>query len=65
MCRNSTVSSDSHLEIGHRWSDQRHLGCFKYSYSSVPVYLHFLEATWWGFSIYKTAHRAWLRILST
>ena len=24
-CRNSTVSSDSHLEIGHRWSDQRHL----------------------------------------
>ena len=24
-CRNSTVSSDSHLEIGHRWSDQCHL----------------------------------------
>ena len=30
-CRNSTVSSDSHLEIGHQWSDQYHLDCFKYS----------------------------------
>ena len=30
-CRNSTVSSDSHLEIGHQWSDQCHLDCFKYS----------------------------------
>ena len=30
-CRNSTVSSDSHLGIGHRWSDQRHLDCFKYN----------------------------------
>ena len=29
--RNNTVSSDSHLEIGHRWSDQRHLDCFRYS----------------------------------
>ena len=23
--RNSTVSSDSRLEIGHQWSDQHHL----------------------------------------
>ena len=30
-CRNSTVSSDSHLELGHWWSDQRHLDCFRYS----------------------------------
>ena len=30
-CRSSTVSSDSHLEIGHQWSDQRHLDCFRYS----------------------------------
>ena len=30
-CRDSTVSSDSHLEIGHWWSDQRHPDCFKYS----------------------------------
>ena len=30
-CRKSTVNSDSHLEIGHRWSDQRHLDCFKYT----------------------------------
>ena len=30
-CRNSTVSSDSHTEIGHLWSDQSHLDCFKNS----------------------------------
>ena len=30
-CRNSTVSSDSHLKICHRWSDQHHPDCFKYS----------------------------------
>ena len=30
LCRNTVVSSDSHLEIGHRWSNQRHL-CFRYS----------------------------------
>ena len=30
-CRNSTVGSDSHLEIGHQWSHQCHLDCFKYS----------------------------------
>ena len=27
-CRNSTVSSDSHLQIGHWWSDKHHLGYF-------------------------------------
>ena len=27
-CRNSTVSSDSHLETDQRWSYQHHLGCF-------------------------------------
>ena len=27
-CRNSTVSSDSHLQIGHQWFDQCHLGGF-------------------------------------
>ena len=27
-CRNHTVSSDSHLEIGHQWSNQSHLDCF-------------------------------------
>ena len=35
-CRNSTVISDSHFQTGHQWSDQHHLGCFRYSYSSVP-----------------------------
>ena len=30
-CRTSTVSSDSHLEVGDRWSDQSHLDCLKYS----------------------------------
>ena len=28
ISRNSTVSSDSHLEICHQWSDQCHLFCF-------------------------------------
>ena len=27
----TAVSSASHLEIGHGWSDQHHLDCFKYS----------------------------------
>ena len=27
----TVVSSDSHLEIGHRWSHQHHSDCFKYS----------------------------------
>ena len=32
------------LEVSHLWSDQYHLGCFKYSWSSVPgvVRSHFL-----------------------
>ena len=30
ICRNSTVISESHLQSGHQWSDQRHLGCFRY-----------------------------------
>ena len=29
--RNSTVSSDSHLQIGHQWIDQHHLDHFRYS----------------------------------
>ena len=33
--RNCTVRSQSHLEIGHWWSDQRHLDCFMYSLSFV------------------------------
>ena len=28
--RNSTVNSDSHLQIGH-WRSDQHLGCFRYS----------------------------------
>ena len=30
MFRNSTVSFDSHLQIGHQWSDPCHLDCFLY-----------------------------------
>ena len=30
-CRNSTVNSDSNLQIDYQWSDQRHLDCFRYS----------------------------------
>ena len=29
-CRNRTVISNSHLQIGHQWSDQHHLDCFQY-----------------------------------
>ena len=32
----TTVSSDSQLQMGLRWSDQHHLGCFRYSQSSIP-----------------------------
>ena len=30
-CRNSIVISTGHLQIGHQWSHQYHLGCFKFS----------------------------------
>ena len=40
-CRNSRVNADHHLEIGHQWSDQLHLDCFKYSYSSVLGFVCF------------------------
>ena len=36
ICRNSTVSSDSPLQIGHQWGDQCHLDGFRYSQPSVP-----------------------------
>ena len=43
--RNSTVNSDSNLEIGLQLSDLCHLECFKYSLSLVPrsVCFHFLR----------------------
>ena len=42
-----TVSSDSHLQIGHQCSDEHHLGCFRCSSSLVPgsVCFHFFEAS--------------------
>ena len=45
MSRNSTVNSDSHLEVVLRWPDQHYPDCFKYSYSSVlgSVCSHILE----------------------
>ena len=30
-CRNSVVISNSHIQIGHWWSDQHYLECFRYS----------------------------------
>ena len=46
-CRDSTSSnfSNSH-QIGHQWSGQHHLGCFRYSESSVPgsICSHFFMA---------------------
>ena len=34
--RNSMVSSNRHLEVGHVVSDQRRLDCFKCCWSPVP-----------------------------
>ena len=34
-CRNSTIISNSHLQIDHQWSDQHHPACFRYNESSV------------------------------
>ena len=31
-CRNSTVISEGHLEIGHQWPEKHHLDCFRYSF---------------------------------
>ena len=31
MQKQHTFSTDSHLELGHWWSDQHHLDCFRYS----------------------------------
>ena len=49
-CRNSIVSSDSHLQTGHGWPDQSHLACVRCSYTSVPgsVCVHFFEANSWN-----------------
>ena len=83
----TAVSSDGHLEVGHQWSDQHHLDCFRYSLPSVPelVCSNFSEASFQNcgnsyhgcsvvimqlisplggvFSICKTAHRMWSRII--
>ena len=32
--RNSAVSSDCHLQIGHQWSDRQRLNCFQFIFSS-------------------------------
>ena len=43
-CRNSTISSDSLLQIDYRWFDQHHLDCFRYMLifsSSISVFLFF------------------------
>ena len=85
-CRNSIVISDSHLDVGHQWSDRHHLDGLRYSSSLAPgsICFHFLRPVFGtvaadvmattghhvvnfspggGFSICKTAHRIWLRIL--
>ena len=55
-CRNSTVSSEGHLEIGRQRSDQRPPDCFKYTWSLVPglVCYYFLEAGYGNCSISMT-----------
>ena len=47
--RNSTVIANSHFQIGHQWSDQHHLGCFRCSYSSAPG-SHLFLFLWGQFS---------------
>ena len=67
-CRNSTISSDSHLP-----SSRVHLFPFLWSQFSelwqlmfwVQLRHHVVNFSTWCFSISKTAHRIWLRILST
>ena len=55
-CRNSTVSSDSHLEIGHLWSDQHHLAEVQFIFSLLPFpWGHFLEL-WQLMSWLRSGH---------
>ena len=46
-CRNSTVSSDSHPEVGHWWSDQRRLVLGAVSVQ-FRVCSHFFKASSWN-----------------
>ena len=41
------VSSNSHFEINHQWSEQHHRDCFRHSKSTVPgsLYSHLLETS--------------------
>ena len=85
-CRNSAVSSDGPLAIGHRWSEQQHLDCLGPIFRSKVGLFPFLGGQFselWQlmswvqsghpvvnfstccFGPCKTAHRIWLRILST
>ena len=85
-CRNSTFSSDSHLQIGHQGSAQHYVGylgtvILQFQGPLVPIFCSQFSELWqlmsWVqsghhvvnlstscFSIYETAHRVWLRILS-
>ena len=45
-CRNSTVISNSRLQIGHQWSDQHHLGCFKFSSVHLLSHVQLFATTW-------------------
>ena len=48
--RGLRTGQQSALTIGHQWSDQHHLDCFKYSWSLVPgsVFSLFFFFFWWG-----------------
>ena len=86
-CRNSTVISNSHLQLvisGLTSIILVLLGTVNLQFwgALVPISVHQFSELWqlkswvqsvhhvlnfstWDFSIYKTAHRIWLRILST
>ena len=44
-CRDSAVSSDGRLEMGRRWSDQRHLNQVQLVFGSSAGVPHFFQAS--------------------
>ena len=56
-CRNTIVISQL-TSVGHQWRDQHHLGCFRYSLSSVPL-LH----CWWECKLVQPLWRTVWRFL--
>ena len=54
--KNSTVSSDSHLQIGHRWSDQCHFDCFSLGTVNLQCQGPFVPISLWPVLRIVTTH---------